>query len=153
LTIPVLAANATFPSSNQNAIANQINQGKDFIAFVPSGTLSTPGAGTADWFTIGTLTVPTWATQARISLAITDTHSGGVTGQATIVMKIGSVSGRSLTIGAIGATGSLAWHGNDKLTGLSTGAQTFKVTATFVSGSVISVGTNSAAIANIDYLP
>jgi hypothetical protein len=133
-------------------VANQLNQQADYIEFIPGSTLSTPGAGTADWFTVGTITVPAWATKARIDVLIDNIFSGAAQGSATCVVKLGTIASTTRNVQGIAAAGGHAWCTAVLLTGISTGSQTLKVTATFVSGAVISVGTTSAVACPIMYL-
>lgn len=151
-TIPTLAANATLPSIDYNAIANMLNQEDDYIEHIPVANESTPASGTADWFTFGTITVPAWATKARVTVVIDNVFSGGVTGIATCVIKIGTVASGNRNVQGIAATGGHSWCAAALLSGIPTGSQTLKLTATFTSGAVISIGTSSVASAVIDYL-
>ena len=133
-------------------VANQLNQQDDYIEFTPVANQSTPASGTADWFTFGTITVPTWATKLRILVAIDNLFSGGATGIATCVIKVGTATSGTRNVQGIAAVGGHSWCAAAVITGISTGAQTLKLTATFGSGAVISIGTASTASAVIEYL-
>jgi hypothetical protein len=133
-------------------VANMLNQEDDYIELIPGGTLSTPAAGTADWFTVGTITVPAWATKARITMLIDNLFSGAATGTATVVVKLGTIASTTRNVQGITATGGHAWCTAVQLAGISTGAQTLKTTATFVSGAVISISATSVVACTIDYL-
>lgn len=120
-------------------VANQLNQQQDYMTGTVSGT--TPGAGTATWVTLGTLTVPTWAATAKIAIHCTGLSGSAGGASANIALQLGSViSGtRRWTFQVTGVRAQVS--SVYRLTGISTGSQTLSLQATFVSGTLTSDGT------------
>ena len=59
MSITVPAANSTATSAWADSVANFVNGFAVPLLFTPGGNTDTPGAGTATWVTLGTITVPT----------------------------------------------------------------------------------------------
>jgi hypothetical protein len=145
VSITVPAANSTATSAWADSVANFVNGFAVPLLFTPGGNTDTPGAGTATWVTLGTITVPTWTTNAYVTYTCNGIYDTGSTSVVSSVIKVGSVAGgvnkRILTPGV-----SLQrFHMSicDTLTGVSTGSQSVTLSATFSSGSVIRADTTS----------
>jgi hypothetical protein len=136
-----------------DSVADQINQMHAFMTFVPGATFTTPASGTATWVTMGNVTVPAWATRARVSLTVTGIKANVTTAAVLVAVKIGSSTG----VGKLFATptvtnpriqGAL----NDLLTSVPTGSQSVTVQATFVSDTMSVLSTLSSFDLNIDWM-
>lgn len=127
------------------------------LAFTPGSTLSTPtSVGSATWFTVGSVTVPTWATQAFVSWSLYSVTTPASATNTTAVVKVGSVSGSTRRILPTGSTGAVTTHFSqqDAFTGLSTGSQSVTVLASLVVGSLAyTVDVNSYFSAIFNFLP
>jgi hypothetical protein len=131
------------------------NDALEVVNIPLSGTQATPGAGTATWVTIGTATVPPWASKARVTWGVSGYSDSSVSSlNVTCAIKIGSVSGVSIRIpGSTVTTPSLTVGTSELLTGLSTGPQSVTVSATYGSGSgVFNATVDTRVYASIDYL-
>lgn len=114
------------------------------ITFTPAGATNTPGSGTSTWVTIGSLTVPVWATQAWVIYTINQFFDNGTTANVVITAKFGGVAGIGKRLIGPGVTGQrLNQTINDHFTSVPTGSQTLLLSATFSAGSTLSVDTQS----------
>jgi hypothetical protein len=118
------------------------------------GTYST-SAGTATWVTIGTATVPPWATKARVTWGVSGYAASTTSAlNVTCAVKIGTVAGTSMRMpGSTVTTTNNTIGASELLTGISTGSQSVTITATFVGGTG-SFGTtvDTRIYASIDYI-
>src|SRR6266702_3461522 len=107
-----------------------------FMTVANSGATST-GAGTATWVTMGNVTVPAWATRARVCLAMNGVTALGTTSQLDLVVKIGASTSTTgpqrMTTPAVTTRFSLPL--NDLLTSVPTGSQSVTLVATFQTGT------------------
>lgn len=128
---------------------------KTQISFIPGGNLDTPGAGTATWITVGNVTVPAWATKARVIWSIYSYYetTAGALASCTFTLKIGSAAGVTQRIPGSTSTWGMTVTSTDILTGLTTGVQSMTISATFAAGSTWRIDTNSRVMAAIDWLP
>lgn len=151
-TIPVPAANAILLSAYTTAVANMLNQEDDYLTFTPLAGTNTPGAGTALWVTLGNLSVPTWATKARITVhccALTGTVNNAVAGIAAQLGAGAAGPAKRWTVPTATSRiqASAAWL----LTGFGTGTQSLVLNATFGTGT-LAVDTVSTFDVTVDYI-
>jgi len=151
VAVSVLAVGDIFTAAVEDDIANQINQMRTYIT-IANPNVPSPGAGTATWVTLGNVTVPTWATRARISLILTAISGSATTAQADLVVKIGTATGASRRLAAPGVTTRFDKPINDLLTSVPTGSQSVLVQATFVSGTFSAPATVCSFDMNIDWM-
>jgi hypothetical protein len=139
-TIPAVGDQATAAWADEVAgdvidLAGSANQS---LLYTPGGNTDTPTSGTATWFTMGNITVPTWATKCIVTYSITGIITLATSINCTAIFKVGSVSGSlgSKRICDNGTTsGRYSYTVTDLLTGLSTGSQSVTVSATWVAGT------------------
>jgi hypothetical protein len=127
----------------------------DVLEMVPTAPLFTTSSGTATWLSIGSSTVPSWASKARVTWGVSGFDDSSASAlNVTCVLKIGSAAGVSVRIpGSTVTTPSLSLTTTELLTGLSVGSQTVTISATFVSGSgAFQADTFTRVFASIDYL-
>lgn len=126
---------------------------KDFLNFVPGGTLTTPGAGSALWATLGNLTVPAWATKARIAITATAVITSAAGASAGVTVKLGAITGTAKRI--VGpATTRFQFEQVDQLAGLTAGVNSLTLQAGFVSAGTLSLDAAISQVdAVVDYLP
>jgi hypothetical protein len=135
-----------------DSVADQVNTAHTFMTLANPNATST-GAGTATWVTMGNVTVPTWATKARISLAMTGLQATATTTSANLAVKIGSSTGAVHLIATPNLTGTRIHAGfNDLLTSVPTGSQSVTVQATFSASTWIAPATSCSFDLNIDWL-
>lgn len=114
------------------------------ITFTPGGTTSTPASGTATWVTIGSFTVPVWATQVWVIYTINQFFDNGTTANVVITAKLGGVAGIGKRLITPGVTGQrLNEVICDHFTSVPTGSQTLLLSATFTAGTTLAVDTQS----------
>lgn len=133
-------------------VDTQLNALQDFvqappiqqILFAPAGNSDTPSSGSATWVTLGTLSVPSWATQCWVMYTMNQFFDSATTSNTTVSMRLGTVGGgvtkRLVTASSQRVNQALADH----FTGL-TGGSTPSVTlfAAWTAGSVIRADTQS----------
>lgn len=116
-----------------------------------SGTYIDFGQGTA------TITVPTWATKARVSCCINGTFQVTNSSDHNVRVVIGSDNGRSVrraSQGAAGAGDATTVAFNDEITLTSTGSKTLKIQGQRVAGTgTWNIGTSSSFDFIITYIP
>jgi hypothetical protein len=143
LTVP----NGSIKQGGQRVVA------EDAIAYANYAGAGepTPASGTATWVSFANITVPSWATKARISLTINSCNAVAAGAGVNLAVKIGSVSNaaKRFTAQNIGRQATLAV--NDLLTGLTSGSQTLTVQATFVTSTFTAPAPCSFDL-NIDWL-
>ena len=150
-TVSVLAVNDTLTAGVENDIANQINQMHGYITYAGAGE-TTPGAGTATWVTMGNVTVPAWASKARVCLSITGITANAAAANVNLAVKIGSSTGATKFFATAQNTQRVHFPINDLLTSVPTGSQSVTVQATF-SLSTFTAGTTLCSFdLNIDWL-
>jgi len=131
-------------------VANQLNQGTDYLFFTPAGSTNSP-AGPATWITLGNLTVPAWAASARIQINCVAIAGSAAAASANLQIKLGTVGGTLQSMPAPNGTTRFTAPIYDKLTGITTGSQSLTIQSTNVSGN-LSADTTSHFVALIDYL-
>lgn len=144
MTIPTVAtvvAGTVVDPDWGNDVANSANRqstGIDFLAFTPSGNIDAETAGVeTDWVTLGSITVPTWATTAYVVMTIAGPHM--LTAASTtynLRTRIGTDNASAVSVFSPNATASrhtLAW--SSKLTVTSTGAKNLIVRAVRTGGT------------------
>jgi len=150
-TIPVPATGDPATASWAAAVANQLNQMRAFMTLA-NPNASTPGAGTATWVTMGNITVPAWATQARVGLTACGINPSVANAGVDIAVKIGSSTGALKRWTAVTAGARWQFALNDLLTAVPTGSQSVTVQATFANGTFSAPATVSLFDLNIDWL-
>jgi hypothetical protein len=130
------------------------------LQYTPGGNNDTPssvGTSPATWFTMGNITVPTWATKCNVVYAIVGVFAVATGISASAVLKVGSVVGAlgSKRILDGGTTGRFSFAVCEKFTGLSTGSQSVTMSASYTAGTVSSyrVDTVSHITARFDFQP
>ena len=127
----------------------------EFASWVPSGNSDTSSATFVAWGNgTATLSIPTWATKARISATITRVECVSSAVATEFKLFIGADAGRVVRFDETTSTAArpLAW--NDQITLTSTGSQTLKIDAARVSGTgAFRVGTISDFTFIITYHP
>jgi len=149
--VSVLAVGDTFTASVENDIANQINQMHAYMVLT-NPNVSTPGAGTATWVTMGNVTVPTWATRARVCLSITGITAAAAPATVNLAVKIGSSTGATKFFATAQNTQRVNFPINDLLTSVPTGSQSVTVQATFSSSTFTAPSTLCSFDLNIDWM-
>ena len=154
MAIRVLAVNDTFLASDEDDIANQINQMRTFITVANPNATSTGAGGPTTWVTVGNVTRPAWATQARISGILEAISGSATTAQADLTIKIGTSTSTVGThrVAAPGVTTRFDKPIVDLLTSVPSGSQSMVVQATFVSGTFSAPATVCNFSFNIDWL-
>ncbi len=151
-TVSVLNVGDTFTAANQNDIANQLNQMHAYMTLA-NPNVSTPGSGTATWVTMGNITVPAWATRARVSLSMAGIQNNAANAAADIAVKIGTSTGGSWRLQTQQAIGRMdAGAFNSLLTSVPTGSQSVTVQATFGASTYTAPSTVCSFDLNIDWL-
>lgn len=151
MAITVPAANSTGTSAWADDVANQINQMRAFMTLVNPNAAS-PASGTATWVTMGNITVPTWATRARVSLAMTGVAASTSNTGVDVAVKIGSSTGALWRFTADDSTTRHQCTINDLLTSVPTGSQSVTVQATFSAGILTASSTFCSFGLNIDWM-
>jgi hypothetical protein len=107
------------------------------LLYTPVSNNDTPTSGTATWFTMGNITVPTWATKCIVAYSVNGIITVATSINCTSVMKVGGVAGAvSKRIMDLGTTaGRFTFSGQDRFTGLSAGSQSVTVSATWNAGT------------------
>jgi hypothetical protein len=150
--VSVLAVGDTFTAAVENDIAKQLNEMHAFMTLA-NPNVSTPGAGTATWVTMGNVTVPTWATKGRCSLAMSGLSGSAAGANADVVVKIGTSTGVAHRITAAVITTRFGVGFNDLLTSVPTGSQSVIVQASFVGTGTISAPVSACLFdLNIDWM-
>lgn len=156
MTVPVLAVGDLFTATTENLIANILNSIGTTMLFTPAGTTDTPGAGTATWVTLGTLTVPAWATRTQVTVSCNRVYDIGTTANVAVTLKVGTAAGGVTgRLSSLTSSGSQAFNQtwSDLVSGLSAGTQSVTLSATFTSGSVVRADANSRFTAAFIFLP
>lgn len=134
-----------------DSVADQLNQMHAFMTLANPNATST-GAGTATWVTMGNVTVPTWATKARVCLSMAGLSATATTSQADIAVKIGTAVSPGVrmfyTLAARMPPVCIA----DLLTSVPTGSQSVTVQATFQVSTFSAPATACTFNLNIDWL-
>jgi len=151
VAVSVLAVGDTFTAAVENDIANQINQMRAFMTLA-NPNVSTPGAGTATWVTMGNTTVPTWATRARVCLALTGIKGNTGAASANLAVKIGASTGAVKFFATVDATNRHQGTINDLLTSVPTGSQSVTVQATFNVNTLLAPSSVCSFDLNIDWM-
>jgi hypothetical protein len=134
-----------------DSVADQLNQMHAFMTLANPNATST-GAGTATWVTMGSVTVPDWATKARVCLSMAGITATLATSQADIAVKIGTAVNVGKRVFGTAAGRMAPATINDLLTSVPTGSQSVTVQATF-QVSTFSAGTTAVTFdLNIDWL-
>jgi len=149
--VSVLAVGDTFTAAVENDIAKQLNEMHAYMVLT-NPNVSTPGSGTATWVTMGNVTVPTWATRARVCLSITGARGNTAAGNVNLAVKIGSSTGAAKLVGWSDITTRYAYPINDLLTSVPTGSQSVTVQATFSSNTLLAASTFCSFDLNIDWM-
>jgi len=150
--VDVPAVGDTGVAAYADAVANQINQMHAFIT-VANPNVSTPGAGTATWVTMGNVTVPTWATRGRVCLAMSGLSGSAAGSNADVAVKIGTSTGVAHRITAQVITTRFGVGFNDLLTSVPTGSQSVIVQASFVGTGTIAAPSSACLFdLNIDWM-
>ena len=126
-----------------------------WLLHTPGGNEDTSSSTTVTWFTMGNVTVPTWATKAIVILSYVGVSAIATGINCTSVLKIGSVSGTSKRILDAATTNRFHWAVVDQLTGLSTGSQSVTVSAAWTAGTanVYRIDTTSHVSAQFIFKP
>ena len=128
-------ANATMMNEISDALA-AVAAADQVLLFTPVANNDTPGAGTATWFTLGNVTVPSWATQAVVTYSINGIFNGVIGTNASQILKIGAASGavskRIIDPGVINQRFNIAVA--DIVTGLAAGVQSVTMASTYTGG-------------------
>lgn len=141
-------------TANLNLVRTALHSRPDqILSFIPSGNLDTSASTTATWFTVGALSVPSWATSANVSLCIEGPFDTVSTNNCTWQIKVGSIGGainRRLFV-PVAANGRAPCISRwDQVTGLTpSSTPNLSVAASFVSGSVARVDTQSTITAYV----
>ncbi|HEX5347856.1 MAG TPA: hypothetical protein VFW64_12280 [Pseudonocardiaceae bacterium] len=153
--IPVPAVGDAPTAAYADAVANMLNALTATMLFTPAGNTDTPGAGSATWVTLGTVTVPTWASKAQVVVTCNGIYDNGTTSNVAVQLKVGTAAGvvnkRILGSGIAGQRLHLPW--NDTVASLSTGAQSVTLFATFSGGSTFRADATSFFTAGFIFLP
>jgi hypothetical protein len=150
VAVSVLNVGDTFTAAVENDIANQINQMHAYMVLT-NPNVSTPGAGTATWVTMGNTTVPTWATRARVCLALSGISPNNTPSNVNLAVKIGTSTGAvKLFAGNTGTRYGFTLV--DLLTSVPTGSQSVTVQATFSAGTVTAPSSLCSFDLNIDWM-
>jgi len=123
------------------------------LSFVPAGTLTSAASGSATWITLGNITVPVWATQARIHIDLGAFSGSAADATCNVKIVLGAVAGASKRCQKSGSGTRVNWSATDLLTGISTGSLSLTLQATFNAGGTLSVDASSYVDAAIDFLP
>lgn len=156
MTVPVLAVGDLFTAATEDLIANILNSIGTTMLFTPAGTTDTPTSGTATWVTLGSLTVPTWATRAQVTVSCNRVFDIGTTANVAVTLKIGTAAGGVTgRLSSLTSSGSQAFNQtwSDLVSGLTAGAQSVTLSATFTSGSVVRADANSRFTIAVIFLP
>jgi hypothetical protein len=151
-----LEARVTTPINDLYALVLAGNS--QTLQYTPTTNNDTPTSGTATWFTMGSITVPTWATQCVVTYSINGIITLATGINCTAIFKVGSVSGAlgSKRISDNGTTaGRFCFTVSDLFTGLSTGSQSVTVSATWQAGTAdkYRLDTTSYVTARFDFQP
>ncbi len=135
-----------------DSVADQLNQMHAYMTLA-NPNASTPGAGTATWVTMGNITVPAWASKARVSLSMAGIQNNAANAAVDIAVKIGSSTGGLWRVQTQQATGRMdAGAFNSLLTSVPTGSQSVTVQATFGASTYTAPATVCSFDLNIDWL-
>jgi hypothetical protein len=116
----------------------------------PAPMLFTPGsntdtaAGTNTWLTLGSITVPTWASSCNVAYCLNGIYDTGTTGNVTAVIKVGSTAG-GVTKRLLGpGVANQRFHHPiyDRLSGISTGSQSVTIQTVQTTGTYRADGTS-----------
>lgn len=108
-----------------------------YLAFSPGGNTDYSSDTIGDWISVGNMTIPAWATKARVQVSITGFYT--VTGAGTFQgnLKIGTVNGRLVDFisssSGVGEQISVSWADEISLSG--TGVQAVVIRADRESGT------------------
>jgi hypothetical protein len=149
--VSVLGVNDTFTAAVENDIAKQLNEMHAYMVLT-NPNVSTPGSGTATWVTMGNVTVPTWATKARVCLSMTGIRANTNPTGADLAVKIGSSTGTTKRISLTDTVNRGQAGFNDQLTSVPTGSQSVTVQATFGAGTLLAPSTFCSFDLNIDWM-
>lgn len=132
-----------------------IGSASQVLTFRPGSTQTSPASGTATWFTLGSITVPAWATKANVVWQLYGTFlTAASASNTTLQFKIGSAAGLSQRIFGDSSSTNRFNHGwSEQITGLATGSQSVIASATFVSGSTYNLDAQDIATAIFTFLP
>ena len=148
-------ANATMMNEISDALA-AVAAADHVLLFTPVANNDTPGAGTATWFTLGNVTVPSWATTCQVVYSIVGVFNGAIGTNASHVVKIGTVSGavskRVIDPGVINQRFPITVA--DQVAGLTPGVQSVTVASTYTGGGgFYRIDTFSYVSAAFTFLP
>jgi hypothetical protein len=101
---------------------------------------------------MGNITVPAWATKARVCLKMSGINSGSAGNAAGIAVKIGTSTGLAKRVTCTVVTTRFGDSINDLLTSVPTGSQSVTVQATFVTGTLSAPSSACDFDLNIDWL-
>jgi len=149
--VAVPAVGDTGVASYADDVANQINQMHAYMVLT-NPNVATPGAGTATWVTMGNITVPTWATKGRVSLAMTGLTASVAACTVTLAVKIGTSTGAGKFFATAQNTQRIEFVLNDQLTSVPTGSQSVTIQATFGVGTFTAPATLCSFDLNIDWM-
>jgi hypothetical protein len=150
LTSPAVGDDGTAVWAGQ--VADMLDNGAQLLLYTPIATLTTGAAGT-DWIAMGNITVPTWATRARVRADFLASVPSGVNAQNGLAVKIGTVVGatKRMIFGNVGRTPSFGFW--DLITGLSPGVQAVVIRVVTVTTGTFAVDTASEIDCAFDFLP
>jgi hypothetical protein len=125
---------------------------RTFITVANPNATSVGAGGPTTWVTVGNVTRPTWASQARINAVLCAISGSATNAQADLLIKIGTAAGVNHRVSAPGVTTRFDKPINDLITGVPSGSQSLVVQATFVSGTFSAPATVCSFDFNIDWL-
>lgn len=130
---PDMQANVTDPL---NAARSALHTTPQNLLLLPGSSLDANSNGT--WLTLGSVTVPTWATSAVIIYTINGVYDTGTTANMSMQIKIGSAAGAiNKRIHSPGvASQRFSATVVDEVASLATGAQSVTVSIAWTAGTI-----------------
>jgi hypothetical protein len=128
----------------------------EVINFSPAGNTEYSNAAMGDWITgIGDLTVPTWATKARVSWGIARFYVTTTAGVYNGRIKIGTAVGgnRGFTTAANPVDSAIHFSFVEEITLAGTGTQAIVIQAEETSGGALRATTATDIYVSVEYLP
>jgi hypothetical protein len=128
--------------------------GLTVVGLTPASTFSTPGAGTATWLTLGNVTVPVWATKARVTWSVSGYSDSAVSAlNVNCRLKIGTAQGVSMRIPGSTVQTQSTLFSSELVTAVPTGSQSVTISATYNAGTgTFDADGATRASAAIDFL-
>jgi hypothetical protein len=126
------------------------------LQYVPGASVDFGSTTLGDWFTIGSATVPSWATKARVTISINYFYPITATNTMEAVLVFGSVSGVTRRLYATGHAINDPMHCSwtEDITLSGSGSQTVKVQAQRITGANgVRIDTASDISLHIRYIP